>query len=591
MKNDLSSSKRLAPLLSLLVLFVTLLLLTLFLSQQVLLDISHGAAGFDTAVIYLVLGLPLTLLGAVIYQAAQLWREKSKNRPGTRLKIRLSLFFLLVVLMASIPQGILSLSFIDTTMKSWLGSRVGEALKGGLNTALEFHQARIVELKNAATSPSLPEITRQALAAHDPELLNTKLEEANLRPSSFQLFDAYGRVVLKTGDAQGFLPEGAPVPLVDGPLPKETTSQFSILRQVRHLGVDRRSYTAVLSLVLPKSFDETSQSLTEALNSYKQFQQYNETFRTMIYFFYFIFALPILLTTLLISFSLSDDLIRPLINLEKATRRVAEGDFSTRILTPERDELSFLAESFNAMTSELQVSRTQLLQTEKVTAWQEIARQLAHELRNPLTPIKLSAERLLRRAQYAPEKLDEIVEPAVQAIVAEVNRLDSMLKEFSDFARLPSPQKRQILLKPILDSIVGLYSQAHPMIVFHNEGVKEDIQLLADPGQMEQVFTNLIKNAVEAMGGVGEIFLRTSLVKKGNASYCRIQIHDTGPGINPDVREKVFNPYYTTKKDGTGLGLAIVERLVFDHQGSVWFESQENFGSTFFIDLPAEAVD
>lgn len=588
MKNDLSSSKRLAPLLSLLVLFVTLLLLTLFLSQQILVDISHGSSGMDAAIYYVVLGLPVTLLGAVVYQAAQLWRAKNKNQPGNRLKIRLSFFFLLIVLMASIPQGILSMSFIDTTMRSWLGTRVGEALKGGLNTALEYHQSRIDELKKAAASPLLPDISRSALKNQSPQILDIRMEEANLRPSSFQLFNSQGQQVLKTGDHQGFIPEPGNSLPGEGSLPKETTDKFSILREARALSIDGKAYMAVLALVLPKSFDDTSQSLTEALNSYNQFQQYNETFRKMIFFFYFIFALPILLTTLLISYSLSDDLIRPLINMEKATRRVAEGDFSTRILTPERSEFSFLAESFNAMTSELQVSRTKILQTEKVTAWQQIARQLAHELRNPLTPIRLSAERLLRRSQTAPETLGEIVDPAVQAIIAEVSRLDSMLKEFSDFARLPSPQKKLITLKPILGAIINLYSQAHPLVIFHDEGIKEDIQLRADPGQLEQIFTNLIKNAVEAMSGVGELFMRTSLVKKGNAFYCRIQIHDTGPGIGPDVREKVFNPYYTTKKEGTGLGLAIVERLVFDHQGSVWFESQENYGSTFFIDLPAE---
>jgi nitrogen fixation/metabolism regulation signal transduction histidine kinase len=299
-------------------------------------------------------------------------------------------------------------------------------------------------------------------------------------------------------------------------------------------------------------------------------------------------ALPILLIALLISFTQSDDLIRPLINLESATRRIAAGDYSTRLLGPERSELAFLAESFNAMTSELAANRAKLLQTEKITAWQEIARRLAHELRNPLTPIRLSAERILRRSRTDPATLVEIVEPAVGAILTEVVRLDVMLKEFAGFARLPAPQKTTVVLRPLVEDLLATYQAAHPGLTVVTDGLSPTIRVIADPAQMEQVFANLFKNSVEAMGGTGSLTIVTNLVKKGSASYCRVQIHDTGPGIAGDLRDRVFVPYVTSKPEGTGLGLAIVERIMFDHQGRVWFESQPGFGTTFFLDLPTE---
>ncbi|NNM68138.1 MAG: ATP-binding protein, partial [Spirochaetales bacterium] len=129
---------------------------------------------------------------------------------------------------------------------------------------------------------------------------------------------------------------------------------------------------------------------------------------------------------------------------------------------------------------------------------------------------------------------------------------------------------------------------SHPDLVVHSEGLRPEIELTADRAQLEQVFTNLFKNAVEAMNGAGEIFLHSSLVKKGDKTYCRVQIHDVGPGMSEEARARAFHPYFTTKSFGTGLGLAIVERLVFDHQGSVWFESQPGFGTTFFVELPVE---
>jgi nitrogen fixation/metabolism regulation signal transduction histidine kinase len=341
-------------------------------------------------------------------------------------------------------------------------------------------------------------------------------------------------------------------------------------------------------LILPKGFEEATQSLTEAVETFTDLQTSNETFRGLLALFYLLFAFPTLLIALLISFTQADDLIRPLVNLESATKRIASGDYTTKILTPERDELSFLAESFNAMTSELAVSRTKLLQTEKVTAWQEIARQLAHELRNPLTPIRLSAERILRLSQSDPARLPEIIEPAVQAIVTEVVRLDTLLKEFAGFARLPAPQKSLVELKPLVENLLGTYAASHGNLKVDHLGLMGGVTILADPRQIEQVFTNLIKNAVDAMGGQGQITVMSNLVKKGNISYCRVQLHDNGPGIPEDLRARVFHPYVTSKADGTGLGLAIVERIVFDHQGRVWFESQLGVGTTFFLDLPLE---
>ncbi|NNM67919.1 MAG: HAMP domain-containing protein, partial [Spirochaetales bacterium] len=384
---------------SLLFLFILLIALTLFLSQQVLSDIARGVSVFDTAFVPMVAILPLTLLGAVAYQGIRLWRQRRENRPGSRLKLRLSLFFSLASILASVPQGLLSVGFIDTTMRSWLGPAFGQALENGLNTALEFHQSRVEGLKTTANSPFLPEIVRRTLAQPTPHNLSQILEEYGLRPSAFEIYTSRGKLVVRTGVSPAFWDASSPIPAQDGPLPKETRAGSTILRQLRHVSVGNKTYTVFLSAVLPPAFDTATDNLTRALATYHRLTHYEHTFRTLVLFFYLMFAAPILLIALLIGFTLGDDLIRPLINLENATRRVAEGDFAVRILTPEHDELAFLATSFNSMTAELALSRTKLQQTEKITAWQEIARQLAHEIRNPLTPIRLSAERIRRRRE------------------------------------------------------------------------------------------------------------------------------------------------------------------------------------------------
>lgn len=588
MKSDLSASKRFAPFLSLLGLLVLLTLLTLFFSRQLLADATTVSRAPDGAILAIVLVLPITLGGAVAYQVFRLWQDRRKGRPGTSLKIRISLFFLLTTLLASLPQAALSLSFLDTAIKTWSSQKWGQALEGGLRTALDYHYERIQNLRDTAESTDIPGVVLKALASRDPQAMGRLLSEAKLRADAVEVFDETGGLLLAFGPAEARRGPGKPLPDQDGTLPKGTTGTLTVLRQLRHLQLPSQTLSVVVSVVLPPGFETTSQQLTDALDDYNRLMRSTDSYRSLFFVFYLLLALPILLIALLMSFTQSDDLIRPLINLESATRRIAAGDYSTRLLGPAQSELAFLAESFNAMTAELAASRAKLLQTEKVTAWQEIARRLAHELRNPLTPIRLSAERILRRSRADPEHLTEIVEPAVNAILTEVVRLDALLKEFAGFARLPAPQKTVVALRPLVDELLATYRAAHPDLTASAEGLATDAMVVADPAQLEQVFANLFKNAVEAMGGTGRLTVVSNLVKKGSTSYCRVQIHDTGPGVAPELRDRVFQPYVTTKSEGTGLGLAIVERILFDHQGRVWFESQPGFGTTFFLDLPTE---
>ena len=344
----------------------------------------------------------------------------------------------------------------------------------------------------------------------------------------------------------------------------------------------------MLSSRFPDDFGTAAERLTTSRQTYRQIGEYRGLFRFVIILFYFFFSFPVFLLSLLVSFLLSEELIRPIVALEEATRRASEGDFAYRILGRSRDELSILVSSFNSMMSELENSRRTTLQTEKVTAWQEIAQRLAHEIRNPLTPIKLSAQRILRRWERDPESVGEILSPAVEAIVREVEGLDLLLQEFRDFARLPSPSRRPLKLKQLLEEIRAAYLGGYPEIAFDYGGFDEELELSLDRDQIARVFANIFKNAVEAMEGTGTIVLRSDLVRKGNTRYCRIQVEDSGCGIPEEKQGEVFNPYFTTKSHGTGLGLPIVERIVFDHHGQIWFESEPDVGTTFFIDLPLE---
>ncbi|MCF6335549.1 MAG: ATP-binding protein, partial [Spirochaetales bacterium] len=266
---------------------------------------------------------------------------------------------------------------------------------------------------------------------------------------------------------------------------------------------------------------------------------------------------------------------------------VIKGDYTYRILTHSKDDLSNLVNSFNYMVSELELSRNNLAHTEKVTAWQEIAQRMAHEIKNPLTPIKLSAQRILKKYKSSPESMQTILEPAVDVIIKEVDNLTELLSQFKDFARMPTPVREEIHLKNLISEVSLLYSEVSSNITLDLEGIG-DIILKGDRNQIQRVFSNLICNSYESIKESGSVTIRTEGISKGNTYYCRISVTDTGSGIDPDLKKEIFNPYFTTKEGGTGLGLPIVERIVADHKGKIWYESEINVGTTFFIEIPME---
>jgi two-component system nitrogen regulation sensor histidine kinase NtrY len=228
---------------------------------------------------------------------------------------------------------------------------------------------------------------------------------------------------------------------------------------------------------------------------------------------------------------------------------------------------------------------TPLIRAQKVAAWREVARRLAHEIKNPLTPIQLCAERIRRHFSHAPEQTRGLVEECTSTIVGEVESLKELVDEFSQFARMPAPRATPTDLHALLADALTLY-----------KGIFSDVELVpkfaaslprvsVDPEQMRRVIINLVDNAIEAMDQRGIIDIETQHEPANN--LVRIVIADDGPGIPAAERDKLFLPYYSTKQRGSGLGLAIVRRIVAEHGGSIEVTDNLPRGTRFAIELPA----
>ncbi len=228
---------------------------------------------------------------------------------------------------------------------------------------------------------------------------------------------------------------------------------------------------------------------------------------------------------------------------------------------------------------------TQLIKAQKISAWKEIAQRVAHEIKNPLTPIQLSAERIIKNLKENKTRSSEIIEEGANTIVQEARTIKSLVDEFSNFARMPSIRLQSADLHLIIEQTISLFTGIFSDIEFETQFSPEiPAPLLIDPDQMRRVFINLIDNAIDAMNKKGKIQISTSFDK--NQQQVNIEIADFGPGIPLKERDRLFNPNYSTKKKGTGLGLAIVNQVVGEHNGSIEVEANKPHGAKFIIQIP-----
>jgi two-component system nitrogen regulation sensor histidine kinase NtrY len=228
---------------------------------------------------------------------------------------------------------------------------------------------------------------------------------------------------------------------------------------------------------------------------------------------------------------------------------------------------------------------TPLIRAQKVAAWREVARRLAHEIKNPLTPIQLCAERLRRHFNAASPPTRALVDECTTTIVGEVESLKELVDEFSQFARMPAPRAAPTDLHALLADALSLYTGIFAEVELRPRFAGSLPKVSVDPEQMRRVFINLVDNAIEAMNQQGTIDIETQ--HEPANSLVRIVIADNGPGIPPAERDKLFLPYYSTKQRGSGLGLAIVRRIVAEHGGSIEVTDNTPRGTRFAIELPA----
>ncbi len=297
------------------------------------------------------------------------------------------------------------------------------------------------------------------------------------------------------------------------------------------------------------------------------------------------FYIVIILLTVIVSVVMSNQITQPLMMLQEKFRHIKLGARNEPIDYDSHDEIGGLVKEYNRAIEELAISANRLARSERESAWREMAKQIAHEINNPLTPMKLSIQHLKRAYDNHSERFDEYMEKISHSLVEQIDTLSSIATEFSNFAKMPVAQNEPIDIIDKINSVIPLFATGENKRAFHTDfhGLSKTM-ISADKEQMSRVFINLFKNALQAVPKDRQPEIHVDVLQLNQMVWIRVK--DNGAGIPLEMQEKIFRPNFTTKSSGMGMGLAIVRNIIESADGTISFKTKQGEGTAFIISLP-----
>ena len=287
-----------------------------------------------------------------------------------------------------------------------------------------------------------------------------------------------------------------------------------------------------------------------------------------------------------VSVIVSSTITKPLAMVQQRLSNTNLGAENELIDWESDDEIGEIVRAYNQMVSQLEESEEKLTQSERELAWRQMARQVAHEIKNPLTPMKLNIQHLNRAFDESGPRLQKMFPKVMKTLLSQIDSLVRIANSFSEFAKMPEPVNSRILVNDVLHEVVDLYTQSEEAI-WLIDIPQDDFWSFADREQLSRCFTNIIKNALQAVNENGIIHVSMKI----NGDHALIEIKDNGKGMTEEVQKRIFEPSFSTKSSGMGLGLAIVKRIIESANGTITFESEEGVGTTFRIILPEVRIE
>lgn len=293
----------------------------------------------------------------------------------------------------------------------------------------------------------------------------------------------------------------------------------------------------------------------------------------------------LLLFILFLSVFLADRITQPLRFIQSRIAQLSLSKTNEKIVYKGRDEIAGLVDEYNYMVDELVKSAELLAQSERESAWREMAKQIAHEIKNPLTPMKLNVQHMMRMIAEKADNIEEQVQKVSETLIEQIDSLTSIANEFSDFAKMPKAKTRNINLVEKLTHVINLFENSEGVHIELDLGGHTVLNTIGDPEQFQRVIINLVKNGIQSIPEKWEKLIRISL-EDGPESTAIISVSDNGKGIPESIQDKLFRPNFTTKSGGMGMGLAISSNIIKSMGGNIWYSTRAGQGTTFFVKVP-----
>ena len=537
--------------------------------------------------------LLLIFFTLIIRKTYKILKERREKKLGSQTSLKYLIFFSSTTLLPSILIALLSLILFNVGLQKYFDKKIKSVVNNSAEIAKNYvEQIRdtiqsdillmVLDINNA--SNVYYENPQKFLNILTTQRLLRRLDEVHLLDSSANvimsnIIDSSISFVPPPEEAFNISLNGKPVRITD-----PNTNRTSALIK---LGNFIDTYLYIVRFMDPNVINYLKQT-DEAVSFYFSVQDRKTGIKITFAIIYLLIVSLLLFLSVVISINFASRLTTPIINLIGASEKISKGDLDAKVPEIHSDkEFEKLNMNFNSMIDKLKRQQDKLLLSERHLAWENVARKLAHEIKNPLTPIQLSIDRI--REKYLKKEKNQDVSEYLNTITKQIHDIEHLINEFSDFARMPKPILKKIDLNKLIARSVNLYELSEPTISFIKPKATSSKFINADEEQFNRVFINLIKNSVESVAEKKEknpnFKGKINVDIKEDSDYIYVTIIDNGIGFDQIDKTKMLNPYYTTKKKGTGLGLAVVSKIINDHNSQILFNSIKD-GAKVEITLP-----
>ena len=552
----------------------------------------------NSILFFALMNVNIILIGLLVFlvfrNIIKLFWERHRGILGARLKTKLVVVFVSFTLIPTILLFTVAAFYINNSFGRWFNYKITDSLQSAVDVHNDYYQnlrekgfhfgKKISEnlTQQKLFIPKKKQLLKKAILKYQNEF---ELDSVEI----FSNLEGLGISTVSADFNKGSFPPLEQQFLKEGFLGRQASiiqhlKTGELIRCVMPIYDIKKEHVVsalVISSYISLDIAKKVSKINAAYQEYREVKPIKRSLKTIYFTILLLLAILIIFAAIWLGFHLAREITTPIEYLVEGTHAVAQGNLDVQIDYQGKDELAMLVHSFNKMTRDLKESATQLARAQRVAAWREVARRIAHEIKNPLTPIKLSAQRLRRK--YIASK-DPVFDECTKMIITEVDELKRLVNEFSNFSKLPEADPKSCHLEDIVTEVLSLYQEAHKKITFQYDVVGKLPIMLLDRAQIKRVFINLLDNAVASIIGRGKI----SITLRYNAAlqFSVIEVDDSGSGISDDVKARLFEPYFSTKKEGTGLGLAIVRKIIADHQGYIRAAKNYPKGTKMIIELP-----